>query len=120
MSISAEALKALQGATRWKPTRARALLSPLEEHPDWVKNKADEFGPLHLILDAVPPRGPACPRVDLPYRPEPFPEAMLPACRHFGEEWRHRRFSKAELAQELERILHEFGQLDDPSDRPAV
>ena len=84
MPFSAEALTALREATIWNPTGARALLAALEEHPDWVKYKADEFGPLHLMLDAVPPRRPAGPGLDLPYRPEPFPEAVLPACRHFG------------------------------------
>ena len=120
MPISAEALTALREATRWNPTGARALLAALEEHPDWVKYKADEFGPLHLMLDAVPPGRPAGPGLDLPYRSEPFPEAVLPACRHFGEEWRDRKFSKAELGYELGRILQESGQLDDPSDRPAA
>jgi len=120
MPISAEALTALREATRWNPTGARALLAALEEHPDWVKYKADEFGPLHLILDAVPPRRPTGPGLYLPYRPEAFPEAFLPACSQFGEEWRRSTFSMAELAQELERILQEFGQLDDPSDRAAA
>ena len=120
MPISAEALTALHEAARWNPTGARALLAALEEHPDWVKYKADEFGPLHLILDAVPPRRPAGPGLDLPFRPDPFPEALLPACSQFGEEWRHRTFSKAELARHLETLLQEFGQPNDPSDRPAA
>ena len=120
MPISAKALTGLHEATRWNPTGARALLAVLQEHPDWVKYKPDEFGPLHLILDAVPPRRPTGPGLDLPYLPEPFPEAVLAACRHFAEEWRDRKFTKAELAQELGRILQESGQLDDPSDRPAA
>ncbi len=120
MPISAEALTALREATIWNPTGGRALLAALNEHPDWVKYKADEFGPLHLILDAIPPRKPAGPGLDVPYRPQPFPEAVIPACRHFGQEWRERRFSKTELALELHHILQESGQLDDPSDRPAA
>jgi hypothetical protein len=120
MPISAEALTALREATRWNPTGARALLALLEEHPDWVKHKADEFGPLHLVLDAVPPRRLAGPGVDVPYRPEPFPAGFLPACRQFGEEWRQQSFSKAELAQELERIIQEQDRSDGPADRPAA
>ena len=120
MPISAKALTALREATRWNLTGARALLAALQEHPDWVKYKADQFGPLHLMLDAVPPRRQAGAGLELPFRPEPFPEALLPACSQFGEEWRHRTFSKAELAQQLERLLQEVDQLGDPSDRPAA
>ncbi len=120
MPISAKALTALREATRWNPTGAHALLAALREHPDWVKYKPDEFGPLHLILDAVPPRRPAGPGPTLPFRPEPFPEVILPACRKFGEEWHLRAFSKAELARALEALLQESGQPDDPSDHPAA
>jgi len=83
MPISAKALTALREATRWNPTGARALLAALQEHPDWVKYKADQFGPLHLILDAVPPRRRSGAGLELPFRPEPFPEALLPACSQF-------------------------------------
>ncbi len=120
MAIGAEALSGLREATTWNPTGARALLAALQEHPDWVKVKADEFGPLHLILHAVPPRRPAGPGLDLPYPPEPFPVQFLPACRRFGEEWREGKISRAQLAQELRRILQESGQLGDPSNRPAA
>jgi len=120
MPISQEALMALREATKWNPTGARVLLAALLEHPNWVKYKPDEFGPLHLILEAIPPRRQAAPSLDIPYRPDPFPEAILPACRQFGEEWRKRRFSKAELAQELELIINESGQVDDRPNHPAA
>ena len=120
MAISDEALMALRAAAKWNPTGARVLLAALREHPDWVKYKADEFGSLHLMLEAVPPRQRAAPSLDIPYRPDPFPEAVLPACRQFGREWRKRRLSKADLAQELERIIQESGQVDDPSNHSAA
>jgi hypothetical protein len=120
MAISDEALMALREATKWNPTGARVLLAALLEHPNWVKYKPDEFGPLHLILEAVPPRKQSAPSIDVPYRPDPFPEAIIPACRQFGKEWRERSFSKAELAHELERIIQESGQVDDPSSHSAA
>jgi hypothetical protein len=120
MAISAEALTALREATRWNPTGARALLAALLEHPAWVKYKTDEFGPLHLILEAIPPRRLVGPEVDLPYRPKPFPEALLPACRRFGEEWRQQSFTKADLAQELHRIIQECYSSDAPPNPPAA
>jgi hypothetical protein len=109
MPISAEALLALREASKWNPTGSRALLAALQEHPDWVKYKRDEFGPLHLILEAVPPRTQVTPTLEIPHRPAPFPDSLLPACRQFGEEWRAKRFSKPELAQQLERILQDNG-----------
>jgi len=117
--ISDEALQALKAATRWNPYGARALLSILKEHPGWVKYKRDEFGPLTLILKAVPHRRMVVPGVEMTYRPGVFPEALIPACGQFGAEWRNRRFTKAELAQAIELILRESSHDDAPNPPPA-
>jgi len=108
MPISEEAFIGLRAAVEWNPYGARELLGILKEFPSWMKYKDNPHGPLDLILVAVPPHKWIAPGVTLPIKPVPFPEDKLPACRIFGEEWRQRKFTKQELADNIEAILIEL------------
>jgi len=83
------------------------LLSILKEFPAAVKHKDDPYGPLHLILSGGIPtkRVGDIEVIDKASVQAPFPESKLDECKAFGDEWKAHRFTKAELAEEIERIL---------------
>ncbi len=108
MPISTEALAGLRAAVQWNPEGARALWGILIEYAAWVKYKDDTYGPLGLILFAVPPRKRIWKDVSIPIKSQPFPEDKFTACEVFGDEWKKRRFTKKELADTIKKILTEL------------
>lgn len=110
MPFSPEAWAGLSAAARWNPYGARALLAILREHPGWVRYKpADRYGPLSMMLFAVPPRRWLAPGVSIPAQPPPFPDELLPACEAFNREWLGRAFTKRELADAITTLLDDRG-----------
>jgi hypothetical protein len=83
------------------------LYTILRETPDWVKYKADLYGPLGLILFGVQNRAELGSGVSVPVKQAPFPNANLSACKLFGDEWNQRAFTKSELADAIKQILGE-------------
>mgnify|MGYP001484383551 CR=1 FL=1 len=75
-----------------------------------MKYKAeDRFGPLGLMIREF---GPSVP---VPFRLRSFIRPVLPREFHgdaacFRQEWLARDFSKAELGNEIEKYLNEFGE----------
>ncbi len=105
MPISHEALDGIEAAVDWNPHGARVLLSILREHANWVKYKRDDYGPLSLILFGTAPRKELVPGIDIPVKPSPLPDRLLPACKTFGMEWKARQITIPELADVLEQYL---------------
>ena len=105
MPISHEALDGIKAAVAWNPHGARVLLSILREHASWVKYQRDDYGPLSLILFGTAPRKDLAPGIDIPVKPSPLPDRLLPACMAFGREWNGRQITIAELADVLEKYL---------------
>lgn len=106
MPLSQPARAALQAAVRLNPGGAKLLLLALRAAPRAVMHKSgDRLGPLGLMLG--PPdsvfNGPSALA-----RP-PLPAELASAADAFVEEWLQKRFSKAELASEIERCLVELG-----------
>ncbi len=105
MPISHEALYGIKAAVDWNPHGARVLLSILREYAGWVKYKRDDYGALSLILFGTAPRKELVPGIDIPVKPNPLPDRLLPACKTFGREWKARQITIAELADVLEQYL---------------
>ena len=112
MPLSPKSFKALKKAVQWNLHGAYELLVILLGYPGLVKYKNDRYGPLGLIIVATIPLEQIAPGLTIPRRSEPFPEEILPLCKLFAEEWRSRKFSKAELAEAIEELLSELGKLD--------
>ncbi len=101
-------MEGLRSVVRWNPCGAQSLLAILKEYPAWVKYKDDPYGPLSLILFGVLPRKWIGNDVSVPIKPAPFPEDRFAACAAFGNEWKQRRFTKKELADEIEKMLKDI------------
>ena len=105
MPLSQTAFAALKAAVNWNTFGARELLAILREHPDLVKHKTDQYGPLGLILIATEPRKQLPDGSFILMKTDPFPVALLPSCLDFAREWRQLEFTKGELADAIQRIL---------------
>lgn len=110
MPFSEKARSGLRSAIEWNPQGAKLLLSILKEFPAAMKRKDDPYGSLHLILSTAIPtkRVGNIEIIDSASAQPPFPERKLEECKSFGDEWKAHRFTKAELAEEIERILAEI------------
>lgn len=108
MPMSKEALAGLRAAVEWNPHAAKYLLDILRGLPIGVRYKEqDRYGPLSMMLSAIPPTQPITDTVSISRIPEPFPEERLKYCEVFNAEWLQRRFTKQELADAIEDILNE-------------
>jgi hypothetical protein len=105
MPLSQTAFAALKGAVNWNTFGARGLLAILREHPNLVKHKTDQYGPLGFILIATEPRKQLPDGSFMLMKTNPFPAALVPSCLDFAREWRQHEFTKGELADAIQRIL---------------
>jgi len=108
MPMSEDAKAGLRAAVEWNPQAARYLLDILRGLPIGVRYKEqDRYGPLSMMLSAIPPTQQITNTVSIARNAEPFPEERLKDCEVFNTEWLQRRFTKQELADAIEDILHE-------------
>jgi hypothetical protein len=107
--MSTLARQALEKAVSLNADGARSLLAILRTVPAAVKYKpADRFGPLGMMVTASA-------RIQPSAGPPGFTRPALPprlhrAAERFQREWIARGFTKAELADELERCLRRLGE----------
>ncbi len=104
MLMSSEAFAGLKTVVEWNPFGARFLLGILRQRPAWVHYKDDPCGPLHLIKHVDEPMRVSVDRRLVAVELAPFP-ANGAGRERFGQEWRHRDVSKAELAGAIAGIL---------------
>ncbi len=109
MPMSIEAAAGLRAAIEYNPQAAQYLLDILRDMPIGVRyKKQDRYGPLSMMLSAVPPTQQITHKVSISRQAEPFPVARLKDCETFNAEWLQRRFTKQELADAIEEILNEL------------
>ncbi len=109
MPMSPEAVAGLRAAVTWNPTAARFLADILKDLPIGVRYKPqDRYGPLSIMLYAVPPVCWVTPTESIPITPPPLSPDDLRLCEIFNTEWLQRRFTKQELASAIEAILAEI------------
>lgn len=109
MPFSDQARTALETAVRLNPGGAQVLLTTLVAAPRAVRYKAtDRLGPLAHMLRPRAPWTDRSPGAGSLTRPE-LPPELVDAADAFTREWLERRFTKAELAAEVTRILESIG-----------
>ncbi len=97
MPISRIALKGLSAAVEWNPAAAQLLLDMLRTAPSCVRYKPeDRYGPLGLLLRPVAGK-------------LTLSKENLLAYEVFNRAWLAQEFSKAELADTIERLLAGLG-----------
>jgi hypothetical protein len=100
------------------PEGARELLAILRTAPAAVKYKPeDTFGPLGMMVTETgpPAQNPSQRGLSRPG----LPPQLHGAAEAFQKEWLGRGFTKAELADELERCLNQLGEEALPEERAA-
>ena len=107
MSMSPRAFEGRIAAVKRNPYGAKYLLNILREHPEWVKYKDDEYGPLAVVLFWITQSVSSIGATKHPLAPL-FPKNMLEACRQLAQEWRSKEFTKSELADLIESIIGEI------------
>lgn len=113
MPLSDPARQVLETAVGLNPDGARLLLAILRTAPTAVKYKPqDRFGPLGMMVSEYggAARNPSLRGLS---RPDLALE-LHGAAEIFQREWLAQSFTKAELADELERCLDQFGEQAPP------
>lgn len=111
MPMSKEAAEGLRAAVEYNPATARYFMNIVRFLPLGVRYKEqDRYGPLAMmILPAFTQTIQITNAVSIPVKnAPPFPKEKLPLCEIFNKEWLERRFTKQELADTIEQILHEI------------
>lgn len=106
MPLSRESSALVRAAVHLNPDGGQLLLSVLVASPRAVKYKPDDrLGPLGIML-APPDSGR---NVGSPSARPRLPAGLVGAADAFVTEWIQHRFTKAELAQEIEEALLQLG-----------